>query len=452
MSRVVWAKSALTACGWQRDVSVRIASDGRIRSVTADTAPGGERADVLLPAPVNLHSHAFQRALAGRTEGSGSADFWTWRDAMYGLVERLTPDDVESIARLAQIEMLEAGFASVAEFHYLHHAPGGIAYANPAETCERVAAAAAETGIGLTLLPVLYERGGCDGRPAEGGQLRFACTPDRFDRIAVDARRMVSGAAADWRFGVAPHSLRAVGPDGIRRLDSAAPDLPIHIHAAEQAREVDEVAATFGAPPVRWLLDHASVDRRWCLIHCTATRPDEVRDLAASGAVAGLCPITEADLGDGVFACDAFLSGGGAFGIGTDSNVRVSLAGELRQLEYGQRLRDRARARLVRPGASVGRTLFDRILAAGCRAGDRDAGAIESGRWADLFSLNGDSARLAGTHGDGILDAFVFAGGDRAVDKVWSAGRKVVSGGRHVARDEIAHAYRKTLAGLGWRP
>ena len=451
VAKVLWAEVALTHRGWERGVSVAIGGDGRVRSVIADTERTGEAVDILLPAPVNLHSHAFQRAMAGRAERSGPAgrdDFWTWRQEMYRLVDILTPDEVESISQLAQMEMLEAGYAAVAEFHYLHHAPKGRAYANESEMSERIAAAARETGIGITLLPVLYQRGGCDGREPVGGQLRFACSLDRFHRILEGARAMLRSLPDDARLGCAPHSLRAVDGEGIREAESMVPEGPIHIHAAEQEAEVREVEGALGARPVAWLLDSLSVDRRWCIIHCTQTLSGEVGALARSGAVAGLCPITEANLGDGIFDCHAFASRGGAFGVGTDSNVCISLAAELQLLEYGQRLRDRARARVAEPGTSVGRTLFDRAGAGGARAAARDSGAIEAGRWADLVALEGEAAAIAGAKGDGILDAFIFAGGDRAVSHVWSAGRHVVCRGRHVHRDRILAGYRRTMASI----
>ena len=451
MAGKLWAEVALTGRGWEGRVSVVIDDDGRIQSVAADTEPTGETVGILLPAPVNLHSHAFQRALAGRTERrspAGRDDFWTWRNEMYRLVEILSPDDVESIALLAQMESLEAGYAAVAEFHYLHHAPGGAAYRNEAEMSERIAAAAQETGIGLTLLPVLYQRGGCDGREPSGSQMRFACGLDRFDRIMQGARATLRHLPEDARLGCAPHSLRAVDVDGIREAESMVPVGPIHIHAAEQEEEVREVESALGARPVTWLLESLPVDRRWCLIHCTQTLPGEVRALARSGAVVGLCPITEANLGDGIFDCGTFLSRGGALGVGTDSNVCISLAGELQLLEYGQRLRDRARARVAEPGASVGRTLFDRAGAGGASAAARDSGAIVAGKWADLLALDGDAAAINGVTDDGILDAFIFAGGNRAVSDVWSAGRHVVRSGRHVRRDRIVARYRQTVAAI----
>lgn len=447
----LWAETALTPAGWQARVRVDIAPDGRIASVTPDSDPAGERLDLLLPAPTNLHSHAFQRAMAGLTEARGpdpQDSFWTWRRLMYRFLEALGPEEVEAITAFVQMEMLEAGYAAVAEFHYLHHAPGGAPYADMAEMSVRIAAATDTTGIGLTLLPVLYQWGGCDRRPLVAGQDRFHGTPDSFARLHAGARTAIAGLPADTRLGVAPHSLRAVDQDGLAAAVALAGDGPIHIHAAEQAAEVAEVAARLGARPVAWLLAEMGVDPRWCLIHATRMTPEETAGLAASGAVAGLCPITEASLGDGIFDGAAFLSAGGRFGVGSDSNIRISLSEELRALEYSQRLRDRARAVLARSGASTGRVLFEGAARGGAQAAGRAAGAIAPGLEADLVALDTGSVALAGLGGDTLLDSFVFAGDDRLVREVWSAGRHVVSAGRHRARDAITDRYRAVLARL----
>ena len=447
----LWAEQALTAAGWQREVRVEIAGDGRISAIEPGSPARGRRVGILLPAPANLHSHAFQRAMAGLTERRGPDprdSFWTWRELMYRFLDRLGPDEMESVAAFAQMQMLEAGFAAVAEFHYVHHQPGGTPYDQPAELSSRIVAAASETGIGLTLLPVLYRYGGCGARPLHTRQLRFANTPDRFARLCEGAGAAVRALAPDASTGVAIHSLRAVDPEGVSFAASLAPRAPVHIHAAEQTAEVEEVEEFLGARPVEWLLANAEVDERWCLIHATHMTPDEASALAGSGAVAGLCPITEASLGDGIFEGAAWLERGGRFGVGTDSNIRISLAGELRMLEYSQRLRDRARAVLARPGVSTGRTLFEAAVRGGAQASMRDAEMPAPGRFADLVALDSAAADLNGKQGDTILDSFVFAGDERMVTDLWSAGRHVVKDGRHVRRDEISRRYVRTLSGL----
>ncbi|MGF1500899.1 MAG: formimidoylglutamate deiminase [Paracoccaceae bacterium] len=451
MQTTIWAETALLPEGWADGVRVGIAS-GRIAEVAPAApapAPDDIRVGALLPAPGNLHSHAFQRAMAGLTEHRTSAadSFWTWRDLMYRFVARLEPEDVEAIAAQVFVEMLEAGFAAVGEFHYLHNTPDGAAYAEPAELSARIAAAAAETGIGLTHLPVLYMTGGIDGRPLAGGQQRFGADLEGF-------RRIVEGAAealrplADARLGVAPHSLRAVPAEALGQAAALRPCDPVHIHVAEQRAEVEEIAQATGRRPVERLLEIAPVDARWCLIHATQMTPEETRALAVSGAVAGLCPITEANLGDGIFDGARYLAAGGRFGIGSDANLRIGLAEELRQLEHSQRLRDGARAVLSDGVRSVGRTLFDGAVSGGAQALGRDAGAIAPGRLADLVALARGGLALDGLAGDGLLDAWIFAGDDRLVDRVWSAGRPVVRDGRHRARTGVEARFRRVMARL----
>jgi formimidoylglutamate deiminase len=444
---VIHAKTALLPTGWANDVAVTVA-DGRIVSV--QTGVSGNGVDCLLPAPVNLHSHAFQRAMAGMTEarGAGQDSFWTWRTLMYRFLDRLSPDDVQAIAAMVMLEMAEAGYAAVAEFHYLHHAPGGAAYADLAEMSVRIAAAAAETGLGLTHLPVLYERGGCDGRALTAGQLRFGNDPERFAQLWQAAAKVLASLPADTVLGVAPHSLRAASPAALRMAEALAPNAPIHIHVAEQVAEVTEVLGATGARPVQWLLENHTLSSRWCLIHATQMEPFETEAMAKSGAIAGLCPITEANLGDGIFDGVRFRAHGGSFGVGSDSNVRISLSEELRLLEYSQRLGLKGRALLAEEGRSTGRVLYEAACAGGALAGGRQAGAIAAGNWADLMALDCSGPDLQPSRGDMILDTFIFAGDDRMVAEVWSAGRHIVSGGRHTARDGIVARYRSVMARL----
>jgi formimidoylglutamate deiminase len=450
----IFARSALVADGWREGVRVEIGADGHIVSVDPGAAPqsGDHRADILLPAVSNLHSHTFQRGMAGLAERRGPAgrdSFWTWRDTMYRFLDLLSPDDVEAIAALAMMEMQEAGFAAVAEFHYLHNRPGGAAYDDIGELSGRIAAAAVETGIGLTLLPVHYRQGGADGRALAGGQKRFGNTLESFGKLVDRAEAILRALPADTRLGVAPHSLRAVPLPELAELASMRPDGPVHIHAAEQVPEIEEISAAYGARPVELLLDRFGVDARWCLIHATQMLPAETERLAASGAVAGLCPVTEANLGDGIFDGARYLSAGGRLGIGSDSNIRISVNEELRQLEYSQRLRDKARVVLAGHGESCGRVLYDAALAGGAQALARDSGSIAPGKLADLVAL--DAASLEGADNDAALDFWVFCGGREAVRDVWSAGRHMVRDGRHVSRDAIAGRYRATMTRLRGR-
>lgn len=446
----IHAAAALLPAGWAREVRVTL-EGARIAAVEAGAAAraGDVRlaGQALLPAMPNLHSHAFQRAMAGMAErrGAGEDSFWSWRALMYRFLDRLTPEDIEAIAALAYVEMLEAGYAGVAEFHYLHHQAGGAPYANVAELAHRIAAAAATAGIGLTLLPVLYTYGGAGQKPLAGGQRRFGNDLERFLALVEAARPALAG---DARIGAAPHSLRATTPAQLEALAAALPEGPLHIHAAEQVEEVAQVEAWLGARPVEVLLDRVGIGPRWCLIHATQMTAVETARLARSGAVAGLCPITEANLGDGVFNGPEYLAAGGALGIGSDSNVRIALAEELRLLEYGQRLRLRARNLMAAAGESVGQGLYRRALMGGAQALGRDCGAIAPGRLADLVAIDREAVALAPLRDDQLVDGWVFAADDRVVREVWSAGRHVVRGGRHVAREAVEARYREAMAGI----
>lgn len=438
---ILHAAQALLPEGWAKDVRLRV-EKGRIVEVTTGVPEAGHHA--ILPAPVNLHSHTFQRAMAGLTEArtAGQDSFWTWRALMYRFLDRLSPEDVQAIAAQAMVEMAEAGFGAVCEFHYLHHPVGGGTYADPAEMSGRVAAAAQETGLGLTHLPVIYEQGGVDGRTLAGGQLRFGSSPDVYNQLLDGAGRALSGLP-DAVLGVAPHSLRAVSRGTLDRVGGMTGG-PVHIHIAEQVAEVTEVQTAWGARPVEWAVANLPLDARWCMIHATQMVPAEVVALARTGAIAGLCPITEANLGDGVFDAPGWLTAGGAFGVGTDSNVRISLAEELRLLEYSQRLALKARAVLA-DTRSTGRLLWEEAAAGGARAAGRGTGRIEVGQWADLLALETGDLRLEGLAGDQLLDAFTFAGRDGLVADLWSAGRHIVQGGRHIAREAVEARFRAVM-------
>lgn len=441
---------ALLPQGWARNVRVGL-KDGRIDTVEANAdARNAQRVSgVALPGLPNLHSHTFQRGMAGLSEQRGNTEdnFWTWRQVMYRFLEKLTPEAVEAIAAFAFVEMLEAGFTSVAEFHYLHHAPDGQPYGNIAELSERVVAAAVETGIGLTLLPVLYAASGFGGAPTSEGQRRFSNSLDRFLALAEKAEDAAN--RHQFQFGVAPHSLRAAPPDALKGLLTARPHGPVHIHVAEQTREVDDCLAWSGSRPVQWLLDHVDVGRRWCLIHATHTDGDEIHRMAKSGAVAGLCPITEANLGDGIFLAKDYLAQRGSFGVGSDSQIEINAAGELRQLEYSQRLSHRARNVLSTDDSSTGKTLYYLALAGGSQALARNAGAIEVGRNADIVVLDSAHPSLAHLSSDRWLDAYIFAAPQGVVRDAFVLGRHVVRDGKHVAREKIETRYKHTLLQLG---
>ncbi|MCP4317226.1 MAG: formimidoylglutamate deiminase [Hyphomicrobiales bacterium] len=450
----LFAERALLPHGWAHDVRIVIDEAGHIASVTADTTPGPTDEKLgskfLLPAPANLHSHAFQRAMAGMTEYRSARhdDFWSWRTLMYSFLDILTPEQVEAIAALVYVEMQEAGYAAVGEFHYVHHQPGGVAYDNIAELSDRIFAAVADTGIGLTHLPVLYSYGGADKQPLRGGQQRFGCDLERFENLHQAASKGLGGLAADCAIGIAPHSLRATDPVQLQQLLDKFPAGPVHIHAAEQVREVDEVEAWLGARPVAWLLDNANVDQRWCLIHATQMDPAETVGLANSGAIAGLCPITEANLGDGIFNAQSYFADGGRIGVGSDSNIRISLSEELRQLEYSQRLKHRARNVLADDAASTGENLFKRVAAGTAQAMGRNSGALEEGRIADIVAIDAGDLAFCGLTEKQFLDGWIFAGDDTVVSDLWSAGRHCVRNGRHIKRESVEHRYRDVLRRL----
>jgi formimidoylglutamate deiminase len=445
----IFAEQALLPSGWQTNVRLTVKA-GQIAAIDlgATAGPGDERHAILLPGMPNLHSHAFQRGMAGLAETRGPAadSFWSWREVMYHFALTMTPEQVEAVAAQLYIEMLEAGFSRVGEFHYLHHDRDGRPYANIAEMAERIAAAAHATGIGLTLLPVFYAHSAFGGAAPNEGQRRFINDLNRFVALLEKCRESVC-PLIQAVVGVAPHSLRAVTPEELIAVAAIAGDAPVHIHVAEQVKEVDDCLAWSGARPVEWLLSHAPVNDRWCLIHATHMTDAETRAMAKSGAIAGLCPVTEANLGDGTFPAPVFLGSGGRFGIGSDSNVLIGLPDELRQLEYSQRLAHRARNVLAVSGGSTGRALFDTALEGGSQALGAGLSGLMAGASADFISLDAAHPSLAGKAGDAVLDAWIFAGGT-SVDCAWVHGRKLVEGGRHHLRETIVGKFRKTMLEL----
>ncbi|HEU4992170.1 MAG TPA: formimidoylglutamate deiminase [Luteimonas sp.] len=390
----------------------------------------------------NLHSHAFQRAMAGLAERQTDPgdSFWTWRETMYRMAGRFDPDTLHAVASQLYAEMLESGYTTVCEFHYLHHRPDGTPYADPAAMSRALVRAARETGIRLTLLPVLYMTGGFDGRPLAERQRRFGHGVDAFLAL-IDALR--ADEDATLRVGCALHSLRAVPADAMRTVLAALPrDMPVHIHIAEQLGEVQDSLALRGARPVEWLLGNAEVDARWTLVHATHLEPAETAGIARSSATVAICPTTEANLGDGLFPLRAYLDAGGAIGIGSDSQVSVSPVEELRWLEYGQRLATHHRNIAVRGGSpSVGETLLGAVHASAHNATGLDASG-------DVVVLDADAPQFAGaTEGD-IADRWIFSGNRPLVREVRVAGERVVADGRHRDRDAIAARYRAAMATL----
>jgi formimidoylglutamate deiminase len=447
----IFANKILTSSGWKENITVEVNADGHIEKLGTDTKEYDHHVGCLLPAPVNAHSHSFQRAMSGLTEYRGpnpKDSFWTWRKLMFKFLKQLDPDIVEAVAAFVQMEMLEAGFSTNVEFHYLHHSESGRPYDDIAEMSQRIISAANQSGIGLTLLPVFYQYGGCDLRALEDGQRRFGNNLDQFQTLFQRVSKILETSPPDTFLGLAPHSLRAVDPKDLIELVNIAEKKPIHMHLAEQVAEVDEVKEFLGARPVEWVMENLDISNQWCMIHCTQMEPHEVKMLAKTQAVAGLCPITESSLGDGIFEGANWMSNNGNIAIGSDSNVRISLSEELRTLEYSQRLRDRSRAVLANSHQSTGRRLFEGICKGGAQAAGRKTGLIKEGYLADLLALNTNHVDLERHKEDTLLDSYIFSGDDRMISDVWSAGRHLVKDGEHILRTEITRAYKKATKKL----
>jgi formimidoylglutamate deiminase len=458
-TKALFAAHALLPDGWRADVLLEWDDAGTLVAVTPDTRDVPvhviRASGPVMPGMPNLHSHAFQRAMAGLTEyrANPADSFWSWRDLMYRFAARITPDTLGAIARWLYVEMLKAGYTSVCEFHYVHHAADGQRHANPAELAQRVVDAASETGIGMTMLPVLYQYSGFGAQPPRDDQRRFVNTTEAFLDLLSTLRdaRPEHGAL---RYGVAPHSLRAVSEASLRalleELDTISPGAPVHIHIAEQTAEVEASLAALGARPVQWLLDHFDVDARWCLVHATHVDAHETSALAKSGAIAGLCLTTEANLGDGIFPAMEYLDAQGAFGIGSDSHIGVDWRAELRLLEYGQRLVRRQRNVLASPRTThVADRLFQGGLEGGARATGRAVGALEAGTRADWIVLDAAHPNLAEQTSATWLSSIVFCEhGQTPVQDVFVGGERVIHDRRH--RDEARHyaGYRRALSQL----
>ncbi|ABI76451.1 formiminoglutamate deiminase [Hyphomonas neptunium ATCC 15444] len=449
-SERLWFDHALLPSGWASGVAITI-ERGLIADVSVNVAPpsGAVRGRSVLPGLTNLHSHAFQRAMSGLTEVRENIQdsFWSWRTLLYRFVSRIGPEDVHAIAAMAYAEMLEAGFTRVCEFHYVHNDEAGARYADPAEMAGQVVRAAGDTGLGLTLLPVFYAHSGFGGQPPLDGQRRFLSDLEGFATL-MDAAAKHGANQPDFVLGFAPHSLRAVTRAQLKALLAMDKAGPVHIHIAEQAQEVADCLAWSGARPVEWLLHNADVDARWCLVHATHTNDREIHGIAKSGAVAGLCPVTEANLGDGIFDGRGFVSYGGHYGVGTDSNVSIGAADELRMLEYSQRFKTLSRNVLTGEGfASTGRSMFEHALAGGGRAAGISVG-LAPGNPADMAAITDAVLPEAAMGDDRLLDAWVFRAKSGAISDVWRRGEHVVQGGHHIHRPAIEARYKACLEAL----
>lgn len=450
-AQALFARHALLPQGWADDVLLAWDAAGWLTTVAAGVAaPAGvEAAAYVLPGMVNLHSHSFQRALGGLTEkaGAGEDSFWSWRDLMYRFARQITPEHIEAIAAQLFSECLRHGYTSVCEFHYVQRAPDGALYPRPAETAERVLAAARHSGIGITMLPVLYSYAGFGETALKPEQVRFATSVEDVLTMvaALEPRR-----DGQTEVGLAPHSLRAATVRQMREaLVALPPRRPVHIHIAEQQQEVAQCVAWSGRRPVQWLFDQLAVDARWCLVHATHLQRDELDLLAASGAVVGLCPTTEANLGDGIFPLADYIAAGGAFGIGSDSHISQSPVEELRWLEYGQRLlRQRRNVAVTAAQRQVGDFLWRGALAGGAQAAGREVGALATGKRADLLVLDDEHPNLCDGALEDVLGSFIFCGNDNLVRHVLAGGHWVVRERRHVAQQAIAARYKRALADL----
>lgn len=456
MDKALFAEHALLPSGWARDVFLCWDEGGHLTSVTPGSAAGSapRAPGPLIPGMPNLHSHAFQRAFAGLTEYRAQAQdsFWSWRDLMYRFAARITPEALQAIATWLYVEMLEAGYTSVCEFHYVHHDQGGRPYADDATLSLALLRAAQAAGIGITLLPVLYQASGFGGQPPRADQARFIRSTDNM--LSLLERLAPATRAQKAVLGLAPHSLRAVPPDSLRAavagltaLDARA---PIHIHIAEQQQEVQDCLAWSGRRPVQWLLEHASVDARWCLVHATHMTPDEYLAAARSGAVAGICPTTEANLGDGIFDMPLWLQRGGAWGVGSDSHACVNAAEELLMLEYSQRLSLRQRNVLAGAGQpQVGTALWLAAVQGGAQAAGRAVAGLAVGQRADFAVLDAGHVALAGLPVEALLSAHVFASSrGNALQGVWTGGAQRVAAGRHALHARAAQDFIAARAAL----
>ena len=456
-NRTLWAESALLTDGWAQQVAIRLDAQGNIAALTPNTPRQNAQAlpGSVIPGIPNLHSHAHQRAIAGlceyREPADGGNHFWSWRKTMYHYLQRIQPQQLYDIARMLYLEMLQAGYTSVAEFQYLHHDPAGRRYAEPAEMTLQCLHAAADVGIGFTALPVLYQYGGFGQAAPLDSQKRFLNDVDGFCEIAV----RLAGATRDdanMSCGIAPHSLRAVSAQRLQAvLDNLADTdtAVVHLHIAEQPGEVEDCIAWSGQRPVEWLYAHFPVDASWCLVHATHISDTETRLLANSGAVVGLCPTTEANLGDGCFNALPYAAQGGIWGIGSDSHISINPMEELRWYEYGLRLRHRRRNLLASAQQPhTGQCLLEAAVLGGARACARAIGEIAVGARADFIVLDDHHPRLTGRRDARLLDSLIFSTSAPPLKQVWVGGRRLIDDGVHPGQADITAAFRRTVAHL----
>lgn len=449
----IYCETLLQGNQWRSGVVLSLAADGMITSIEPGTAHSAETSiyGIVVPGMPNAHSHSFQRSIAGLTgpRGGHLDSFWSWRETMYHTANRISPEQYGMVAEWVFIEMLKAGYTSCAEFHYLHNQPGGGVYPEPAEMSVRLIRAASASGIAMTLLPVLYCTAGFGKGGVSGEQNRFANSPDAYLRLLEHCKNAVEGKPL-IALGIAPHSLRAVPGPVLHEVLQSWPDrqCPVHIHIAEQPAEVEECKKYLGARPLEYLLDQFSVDARWCLVHATHLSDSELRSAAQSGATAGLCPTTEADLGDGAFRTAEWLEAGGRFAIGSDSNVRISVSEELRLLEYNERLRSGQRNVLTADTMNCGNFLYRHAARSGAVALGQPVGRLEPGYRADLLELDNGHELLNGRKPDVALETWIFAGDQSMLNSVWVAGRRVVERGYHVAEESSRNGFKQTLDNL----
>lgn len=452
----IFAPTALLPEGWADNVLIEIDKDGWIVGVDSfkSDISGGDAeimTGILIPGMSNVHSHAFQRAMAGMAERSGGKkdNFWGWRDTMYRFLSKIGPDEMEPLAAQLYVEMLKAGYTTVGEFHYVHHQGDGSPYGERSIMSRQIIKAALETGIAITHMPTLYAYGGCGGAPAKIGQKRFLNDVPALMRIIEEIYGEYR-TTPQVSVGFSPHSLRAVSAEmlreGVEAFRRLIPDAPVHMHAAEQAGEVEECLAWSGKRPVEWLLENMGIDEKWCLIHCTHMTEAETRALAAAGVTAGLCPTTEANLGDGIFPLLTYFESGGRFAIGSDSHISISVVEELRWMEYIQRLTHRQRTLIQDHDIpSVGGMLYDRALAGGAKAMGRKTGRIETGYRADFVVLDNELPFMEGKLRDHALDAAIFASNENPVKHVMAGGRWVVRDKQHKREEQILKNFRDVM-------